>query len=320
MIVDTEHPEAVQRIAELLQQSAPEGWVQLTGTCATTSSVATHATRALLPGGEPTHYDDDTSFDLADAFDDLRRAMHQPETGAWYTATVTVTRSAPGAEAAVRLDVDADHPPEDLDVGPLGYVDDLERFPRAEASWPPWLHEQVALGRARLAREAAAAAAAAAPGGHPLDALVVDDGEPGFRRQLDITRGGRRFVRRSPRTVERWLVWRRWRRGGRDPLRPAASPLTRGWADQVQQQLFARGVAAVVGTDSSTNDFGDHFHYPEVRIQDPRWSCTASFWHALVFVSVEAWTDDGITPSEALATTRTLVDAIESVTGWRTVG
>lgn len=68
----------------------------------------------------------------------LRKAMASPEHGAWFTATITLSRVADG-QVKVHADYDYDHQP-DWEIQPSrsAYLADLEKYPRPTSEIPSW--------------------------------------------------------------------------------------------------------------------------------------------------------------------------------------
>ncbi|MGW5191961.1 immunity protein YezG family protein [Kribbella sp. NPDC004138] len=71
--------------------------------------------------------------DGQDAADQLRKEMYQPGKGAWYNATITLTRSG-----RLTADFDYDTPPFEGDADPDLLIEDHRLFPRDPEHLPTW--------------------------------------------------------------------------------------------------------------------------------------------------------------------------------------
>lgn len=80
--------------------------------------------------------------ELMDLTEDLRHVMYRRGAGTWFTATILV-----GETGRVSADFNYDDEPHwDIEIAPVLYVQDLEKYPRDDAQIPDWLRRRLAAG------------------------------------------------------------------------------------------------------------------------------------------------------------------------------
>ncbi|GAA1347050.1 hypothetical protein [Saccharothrix algeriensis] len=132
------HDELLQRIGGLLLDAAPEDFRRIDLLVRMTVAVQDLALTVYRPDGSTPEVL--PPEELTAAFQEMRRVLHQPGRGTWFSCRCVVN-------APVRIDItyNFDHDP--LFSPPVPAADfarDLEVFPRDEVFLPDWLRAKLA--------------------------------------------------------------------------------------------------------------------------------------------------------------------------------
>ena len=133
--------ERVEAVASLLHQARDMAWAEVAIEIAFADGFSQLRTwfRTTFDGEwQPTARYSDYSEEFAALFAQERRLMYRQDSGAWFSARVTVTD-----QGDYRSDYDYEHEPRfDPPVSRDLFVKDLEVFPRHPSHVPAWLTQQ----------------------------------------------------------------------------------------------------------------------------------------------------------------------------------
>lgn len=136
-----EQSQYVQEAVRGLISRAPEGWSGLRYTYRSTVGFSDSDLEFTMRDGSK--QGGTAPVSVFDAMDDLRRAMHEPGKGTWFTAVITAD-----SFLAYRTNFDYDSEPNFVpQINAGSYLDDMRHFPRDEENTPDWLKRKLELAR-----------------------------------------------------------------------------------------------------------------------------------------------------------------------------
>ena len=130
----------LRELAGCLRAAAPDAWTELRYTLATTTSLTRTRLAARLADGSTVPLRPPAA--PGERLRGLREEMYEPGKGTWFSARYVLVRPDES-----RLEFDYDTEPDfgseiGLEVPPLTFVRDLDRFPRDERHMPGWLRRK----------------------------------------------------------------------------------------------------------------------------------------------------------------------------------
>lgn len=129
--------EFIQEAVQGLVSRAPEGWSELTYTYRSTVGFSSSDLEFRLADGSTKG--GTAPVAVLDAMDDLRRVMHEPGKGTWFTAVISVDSSL-----KYRTSFDYDSEPNFVpEINAGSYLDDVRHFPRSAENTPAWLKHKL---------------------------------------------------------------------------------------------------------------------------------------------------------------------------------
>jgi hypothetical protein len=144
--------DALRILGQALYASIPRGHDRIVAEISVAGGVTAGTIQTQAADGDSMSLS--TGRGIFQAARDLRRVMHKPGAGTWFTGVFTVT-----AEGKLTAQYDYDHEPELGSFAAEAYRADFDEFPRTPENTPDWL----------------AAILAGAPTRHDLVRLKQDD-------------------------------------------------------------------------------------------------------------------------------------------------
>ena len=130
-----------QLIFDAFDKAAADGWVRGEIEYRRVGKTGEASIRAYAADGTVS-YPDVGGLAFSKAMRNLRSAMAQPGTGAWFSATIKLT-----PDGGFAMDVDYDREPQwKVPVVAETYVEEQELFPRDEENQPEWYRAKLREG------------------------------------------------------------------------------------------------------------------------------------------------------------------------------
>ncbi len=132
-----EQDEAIQDVARDLVAEAPEGWQKIVFTYAAIVGMSTSTFTSTLDNNETKA--DFPPIATNTKMRKLREDMYSPESGTWFTATVTVDNTG---KYHTQFDYDSE-PDFNRPLTAGAYQLDFEEYPRPSDQVPSWLRDKL---------------------------------------------------------------------------------------------------------------------------------------------------------------------------------